>query len=106
MATHLSAGGLWKPIALSGPRDPRGVADHLPSLVGDSHLLGLGASKPELDLEPTYAQLTSYWPSDLYKSQSDTIPDCLPQVKKKEYLQTMWPVIGLRNKKYQDPESI
>jgi hypothetical protein len=38
-----------------------------------------------------------YWPSDLYYSQSDTIPDCLRQMGKNEYLQNMTLVIGHKN---------
>ena len=54
MATHLSVrmGELWEAVALTGARDPRGMAEHLTSLTGKSHLLGLWGSKPELDWRP------------------------------------------------------
>ena len=37
MARHLSAGGLWETVAMTGARGPGGMAKHLPFLVGGSH---------------------------------------------------------------------
>lgn len=63
-------------------------------------------SSPRVSLprRSTFHFLSSYWPSDLYWSQSDTILECLRQVRRNEYLQSgdlWWAIISLLVQNYQ-----
>ena len=53
--------GLGEAVAVTGARGPRGVAKHLQSLVGRSHLLGHQASRPVLNWGPGYLCITHHY---------------------------------------------
>jgi hypothetical protein len=66
------SGGLWEALAVTGARGPRGIAEHLLFLAGDSHLRGQQGSKPELNRAlGCLPQLTTPQEPTVVKNQMD-----------------------------------